>query len=111
MTFGSAAGMRQRATDWLAPAYRTRIHALSPNDERLIDTAREIRNYISHRSDSAHAAMNAALSTVDQGPPNSELGRGLNQVQAVGAFLKAETATERRVILYIRRILTIAAIM
>jgi hypothetical protein len=111
MTFRSAAFMKQRAADWLAAPYRNRLHGLTAHDDRLIDTAREIRNYISHRSDSSHQEMNLHLNTIDQGPPNTDLGRGANLVQAVGSFLKSETATGRRVILYIQRILTISAAM
>lgn len=111
LTFGSTAKMKERAAEILVPEYRDRIQALTDHDARVLDTARATRNYISHRSDSAYRDMNARLSTVDAGPPNSELGRGAHAVLAVGSFLKAETNTDRRVILYVRRLQNIAAIM
>jgi hypothetical protein len=111
ITFSSVAAMKQRAQEILAPEYANRIGNLTAHDDRVIDTSRAIRNYISHRSDNAYQQMNAALSTVDQGPPNTALGRGVNLIQAVGAFLKSETANERRVIVYVRRLHDISGTM
>ena len=108
ITFSSAANMMERAGQILAVAHRNRINLLTAHDERVFDTAKKIRDCLSHRSPSSFTEMNARLATINQGPPNTDLGRGANEVHAVGSFLKAETATERRVILYLRRFRTIS---
>lgn len=109
ITFGSATKMKERAKEVLAATYRARIQALTDDDARVLDTAKAIRNYIAHRSASAYKEMNEHLDAVDRGTPNTDLGRGVNLIQAVGSFLKSETQTKRRVILYIRRLQAISA--
>ena len=111
ITFGSTAKIKERANEILARANNRRIQALSVHDASVIDTAKAIRDYISHRSDSAYREMNQQLQRVDQGPPNRHLGRGENEIQAVGSFLKAETQTEKRVILYLGRLRDISALL
>lgn len=88
LTFKTAGQMLARADDWLVSKHKARIHSLDQHDLRLIDTAKAIRNYFAHGSDSAYSEMNDALSTVDQGPPNRGLGRRTSKVTDVGKFLK-----------------------
>jgi hypothetical protein len=111
LTFSSAQDIRDKAQRWLAAPYHTRIASLNAADDRLIDTARAIRNFMSHQSRSAKADMNQHLATVAQGNHNRHLGRGAHQVHAVGSFLKAVFNGQRRVVGYATRLRDISSRM
>ncbi len=108
LTFKTANDIRTRGDEWLAPAHRTRIHALTDHDERLIDTARAVRDFIAHQSSGAKKRMNELLAVVAHGPHNRHLDRGLNEVHNVGSYLKAVFDGRRRVAIYAERLKDIA---
>jgi hypothetical protein len=111
LTFSSAQDIQTKAETWLLTAHRSRIATLTAHDRRLIDTARAIRNFIAHQSKSAKAEMNQHLATVAQGIHNRNLGRGGNEVHAIGSFLKAELSGQRRVVGYATRLRDLSAVM
>lgn len=104
LTFKSAGEMRLRAGEWLATAPAARISGLTAHDERLLDTAKSIRDFIAHDSPSSKRRMNDALSTVAQDNANQHLGRGTNLVHGVGVYLKAVYGGQRRIALYANRL-------
>lgn len=104
LTFSKAQDIRDKATRWLAAPHQARIHSLSNHDDRLVDTARAIRNFVAHRSKASKDVMNARLASVQSGNHNQHLGRGAQQVHNVGAFLKAVFGGQRRVELYVLRL-------
>ena len=109
LTFSDVAQLRQRATDWLLPAHAGRINSINAHEERLVNTARTIRDFIAHQSKGSKAAMNAALANVQAGPHNLHMGRGARDIHAVGAFLKAQTpGAQRRLHRYSAGLVTIA---
>lgn len=109
LTFKSAHDIKQKATDWLAPAHRARVHSMTAHDERLIDTARAIRDFIAHQSRGSKARMNEQLRTVAQGGHSRCLDRGGNEVHDVGSYLKAVFDGRRRITIYADRLKEIAA--
>jgi hypothetical protein len=111
LTFSSAQDIKTKAQQWLLTAHSARIATLTAHDDRLIDTARAIRNFIAHQSKSAKAEMNQHLATVAQGGNNRNLGRGGNEVHAIGSFMKAEFNGQRRVVGYATRLRDISARM
>ena len=111
LTFASAQDIKEKAQQWLVAVYNARTQALSAHDDRVIDTARAIRNFIAHRSRAARDDMNQRLATVAQGNHNAHLGRGAREVQSAGSFLKAVLANQRRVVRYATRLRNISADM
>jgi hypothetical protein len=108
LTFRDAAALKAKARQWLAPQYANRIVGLSAHDDRLIDTARALRDFIAHQSPGAKDVMNARLATITQGNYNRYLGRGVHEVHSVGAYLKAVFDGSRRIGLYADRLRVIA---
>ncbi|VXB17165.1 hypothetical protein [Pseudomonas sp. 8O] len=106
LTFKDTGQMKQKAMDWLADPYKTKIQALNDEDANLIDTARSIRNWIAHQSIGSGIIMNDMLKNIDQGPgtSNHELGRGIKEITNIGFFLKSQNNGERRVQAYARRL-------
>jgi len=111
LTFSNAQDIRAKATRWLAAPHRARVHSLSNHDDRLIDTARAIRNFVAHRSKSSKDIMNQKLASVQSAAHNQNLGRGEQHVHNVGAFLKAVFGGQRRAELYALRLQSISAQM
>jgi hypothetical protein len=111
LTFSSVARIKDRASDWLVPAHLARINALGIAEERAIDTAHSIRDFIAHNSIAAKSVMNERLASVSLGGTNRYLGRGALEVHNVGSFLKAIFAGEHRVVHYANRLSAIAATM
>jgi hypothetical protein len=111
LTFKDTAALQARAAEWLDPHHAAPILALAPADVALVDTAKAIRNYIAHGSASAKGLMNDTLATVDTGPPNDGLGRGVHKVHDVGAFLKAYCDHRRRVEKYLDRLTDSGTVM
>ena len=111
LTFPSAQDIKEKAQRWLSAAHNARIQGLSAHDDRVIDTARAIRDFIAHRSKAALDAMNGYLATVTQGPHNPHLGRGANDIHSAGFFLKTVFVAERRVVLYATRLRDISGVM
>ena len=108
LTFSQAQDIHDKATRWLAAPHRTRVHSLSDHDDRLIDTARAIRNFIAHRSSSSKHLMNERLGSVQSSAHNQHLGRGAQQAHNIGAFLKAVFGGQRRAELYALRLQSIS---
>ena len=108
VTFKEAQMLKTRAAEWLIQVHRNRVNSLSIDDDRVIDTVKVIRDFIAHRSRGAKDRMNTGLEAIDQGPPNQNLGRGDNEIQHVGPFLKAVFGTRRRLQLYGDRLREIA---
>lgn len=111
LTFKDADTMKGRATEWLAPQYAQRIGNLTTHDERLIDTAKSIRDFIAHGSPSSKDRMNSNLATVSQGPQNAGLNRGAQNIHSLGAYLKAVMNGRRRILIYANRLRDIAGQM
>ena len=111
VTFKDVAALKQRFHDWVAVPYKNAVVGISDSDERLIDLAHAIRNYIAHKSTASKDLMNARLANVSTGPgcPNLHLQRGPHQIHDVGAYLKSIAGGERRVIRLITRLRNIAA--
>lgn len=105
----SCKALKDKAAQWLAAPHRTRIASLSPEDERLIDTARAIRHFIAHRSTASKQEMAAQLASISAPSGNPHLGRGTNTVHNVGAYLKAAMAGSTRFERYVERLKEIAA--
>lgn len=108
LTFKDAEALKTKATAWLIVAHRNKITGLTEHDERVIDTTKAIRDYIAHRSSGSKQRMNEALDSVDQGPPNDNLGRGEHEINNAGSFLKAVFDGSRRLELYCERLRQIA---
>jgi hypothetical protein len=100
LTFSSVDRLKDTASQWLTAAHVSRIKSITQHEGRLMDTARSIRDFIAHRSAAARATMNNALSTIQSGTHNRNLGRGPNEVHSVGSYLKAEFSGRRRLHLY-----------
>ncbi len=111
LTFKDAAQLKSDARCSLSPAHAARIQGLNNADERLIDTAKAIQNFIAHRSPTSKESMNSLLATVDQGGANAGLGRGQNEIHQIGAFLKSRTVGLRRVIGYLARLKAVGQAM
>ena len=111
LTFASSSAMKDRAKSWLADPYKSKIVRLGGEDERLIDTARAIRNWIAHQSTGSGEIMNDMLADIERGPgtDNHDLGRGVREITSIGAFLKTQLNGERRVQAYCRRLKEVAA--
>ncbi|WP_313309272.1 hypothetical protein [Stutzerimonas nitrititolerans] len=105
-TFKDSTVMKQKAQQWLAEPYRSKVLGLDDEDSRLIDTARALRNWIAHQSAGARKKMNDMLRDIEQGPgtPNHELGRGVREIKNIGSFLKKKINGERCVQIYVRRL-------
>ncbi|MBA1189321.1 hypothetical protein G7Z99_09685 [Pseudomonas entomophila] len=112
-TFKNCADMKDRARKWLVKAHADHINKLDVESERLIDTSRTIRNCIAHQSTGSKRIMNLALANIEQGPgtPNHELGRGVREVQDVGAYLKAQIEGGARAQVYARRLKEVAQLL
>lgn len=110
LSFSTSVALKDKARLWLADPYKTKVLSLGGEDERLVDTARAIRNWIAHQSKGSGTKMNAALADIEKGPgtPNHELGRGVREITSVGAFLKTQLNGERRVQAYARRLKEVA---
>ncbi len=108
LTFRNAEMLRSKARQWLAPPYANRIDGLSDHDDRLVDTAHAIRDFIAHQSPGAKNRMNALLLTVAQGANNQYLNRGVHEVHRVGTYLKAVFDGQRRIAIYSARLIDIA---
>lgn len=102
LTFKDVSHMKEKSQKLLAAEYRKRIHDLSKSDERLLDTARAIRDYAAHRSDASRTRMNQKLSEVE-GSGNVGLGRKQNEVHSAGSYLKSKVNGKPRVHLYFAR--------
>lgn len=111
VTFSSVEKLKSFAGSALAPAYATRIASINASETRLIETARTIRDFIAHQSTSSKQRMNDALSSVTAGHHNAHLSRGVREVHAVGSYLKAVCAGERRLHRYAAGLLAISAHM
>lgn len=111
LTFTTCAVMKEKAKSWLAAPYKAKVLAISGEDERLVDTARSIRNWIAHQSSGSSIKMNGVLADIERGPgtDNHELGRGVREITNIGAFLKTQLNGERRVQAYARRLKEVAA--
>lgn len=110
LTFTSTNAMKDKARAWLADPYRAKVLALSAEDERLVDAARAMRNWIAHQSSGSSDKMNDLLADIERGPgtDNHELGRGVRKITSIGAFLKTKLNHERRVQSYCRRLKEVA---
>jgi hypothetical protein len=111
ITFTFAERMAEAAKKWIAPKYNGGILGLKDSDRTLMDTARSIRNYIAHGSDSSYTEMNDYLEKVDKWIANRGLGRSHNKVDNVGSFLKVQLNREKRVEKYLNRLKSIGAQM
>lgn len=111
LSFTDVNKMKEEANKLLAPKFRERIKNLPEDDCKLLDTARTIRNYISHRSPASRARMNQLLLDLDREGLNHGLGRTGNEVKSAGTFLKAKIDGKPRVQLYRERLLQIASRM
>jgi hypothetical protein len=111
LTFTTSAVMKEKAKSWLAAPYKSKVLAINGEDERLVDTARSIRNWIAHQSTGSSIKMNGMLADIERGPgtDNHELGRGVREITNIGAFLKTQLNGERRVQAYARRLKEVAA--
>lgn len=111
LTFKDVSELQSKFADWVVPAYGAGVSTLSESDKRLIDTARAIRNFIAHRSEGSKRIMNDKLLTVSSGPmcPNLSLPRGNHEINDVGAYLKANSGGQRRLITFMERLKNIAA--
>lgn len=110
LTFKSCSVMKEKARLWLADPYKARVLALNSEDERLVDTARSLRNWIAHQSDGSRDIMNKFLEDIERGPgtPNHELGRGVREIVNIGSFLKSNIGGETRAQIYARRLKDVA---
>lgn len=108
LTFRDTGMMKERADQWLVQNHASRIKGLSDHDARLIDTAKSIRDFIAYGSASSKERMNQSLSTIAQGSHNQFLGRGVQNVHNVGAFLKAVFDGRTRIGAYSDRLRDIA---
>ncbi len=108
LTFQSTSVMKEKANQWLAQSYAMRIKGLSDHDARLIDTAKSIRDFIAHGSESSKERMNHELSKVAKGSHNQFLGRGPQKIHNIGAFLKAIFDGKSRIGAYSDRLRDIA---
>ena len=88
LTFKNADAIVKKATDWLVPAYATRITSLTSADMRLIDTARAVRDFIAHQSKGAKRRMNEKLESISHGGGNKGLSRGTQNINVVGETLR-----------------------
>ncbi|CAE6724607.1 hypothetical protein [Paraburkholderia nemoris] len=111
MTFKDVAELKAKFADWILAAHGAGVAALNPSDTRLIDTARAIRNFIAHGSSGSKRIMNDKLVTISTGPacPNLSLPRGNHKIDDVGAYLKAFSGGQRRLLTFIMRLQAIAA--
>ena len=109
LTFSTVQDMKACATRWLIPAHAARINSIGPGEQRLIDTARAIRNFIAHQSPGSKLKMNDLLATVETGNHNRHLARGAREVHAVGSYLKATHVGQRRLHRYSTALLAISA--
>jgi hypothetical protein len=107
LTFKDAEKMKKRAGKWLNPVHASKIKSIDDADERAMDAANAIRNFITHKSTESKQNMNDHLNNVEKGGHNVGLGRGTQRIHNVGAFLKAYKNGDRRVILYQNRIRSI----
>jgi hypothetical protein len=107
--FTSAKLLKDRANQWLSQQYRNRIASLTTEDERLLDPAKAIRDYIVHGSLASYNRMNECLHSVSEGGANPGLGRGTYLVYSVGAYLKAFPGNSSRFSLFAERLKSIAA--
>lgn len=110
LSFSTILAMKDKARVWLADPYKAKVLALDGEDERLVDTAKMIRNWIAHQSKGSGVKMNVALADIEKGPGtlNHELGRGVREITSVGAFLKTRIPAGRRVEVYARRLKEVA---
>lgn len=113
MTFKNCQVMKDRASKWLVKVHSDQINTLDAESERLIDTARAIRNWIAHQSAGSKKIMNDALANIEQGPgtPNHDLGRGVREISDVGAYLKAQIHGGARAQVYAQRLKQIAQLL
>ena len=111
LTFKDVSELQSKFADWVVPAYGAGAGALSESDKLLIDTTRAIRNFIAHRSEGSKRVMNDKLFTVSSGLgcPNFSLHRGGHEINDVGAYLKANSGGQRRIITFMGRLNNIAA--
>lgn len=113
LTFKSVELMQAKFADWVDPAFGGGIAALTAPDTKLIDTARSIRNFTAHNSAGSKVIMNDMLRNVSTGAacPNASLVRGVHKINDVGAYLKSVSNGNRRLVTYIQRLQSIAAIL
>ena len=111
LTFKDVSELQSKFADWVVPAYGAGVGALSESDKLLIDTTRAIRNFIAHRSEGSKSVMNDKLLTVSSGDgcPNFSLSRGDHKINDVGAYLKANSVGQRRLLTFMERLKNIAA--
>jgi len=112
LSFSDSAAIKEKGRRWVSSRCGRGIASLSQEDERLIDAAKAIRNFIAHRSDQSKGVMNTALDAVaKKAPANAGLGRGKKRVDSAGVYLKAVKKGERRVKTYLLRLKSIAVAM
>ena len=101
ITFKNARQMVSQAKKNLHPSFVCKYTAITPNQRKIIDVIKAVRNYIAHRSDSAFEVMTKALSSLSNGQ-SSSLGRcSSKRVRSIGAYLKTKTGTGMRTEVYL----------
>ena len=109
LSFTNVNKMKEEANKLLVPKFCRKIANVPKDDCDLLDTAKAIRNYISHRSPASRTHMNQLLLKLDQEGINYGLGRRSGrEVKSAGTFLKAKIDGKPRVQLYRDRLLQIA---
>jgi hypothetical protein len=93
VAFPTTDKMKEAAGRWLADAERTRFTGTSAQQCAVIDYIKAVRNFLAHRSQTADNNMQAALIAIDL---PAELRRSNNNVNDVGAYLRALQNNQRR---------------
>lgn len=92
IAFPLTASMKETSAKWLVNDDRDRFTGLSQQHAAILDAIKKIRNYLAHRSANAETAMQEMLFAANL---PAELKRGQNNVNDVGAYLRALQGSAR----------------
>ena len=102
VTFATTDKMKESAGKWLAAGDAARFTNLTARQCAVIDFTKRVRNFLAHRSQSADTEMQTALVAIDL---PADLKRGQNNVNDVGAFLRAIQNGQPRILHYLDALL------
>lgn len=111
LTFITFSKLKEESKNSLSQNFSNRICSVTNHEERLVDTAHAIRDFIAHQSIAAKKRMNEKLSTIEAATHNKHLGRTGNVVHNIGAYLKASPNGTRRLHKFANSLLAIATKM
>lgn len=104
ITFFTAAHMTAAAGRWLHPQYATHFNALTLSQAAILESAKDIRNFLAHRSTSARNKMQLSMADANLPPA---LQKGAHRILDVGSFLSSRHSGQTRIEQYLDQLISI----